>query len=153
MASRPQIVAANKVDILDAPEKLEKLRTHVEAQGYTLLEISAAAHQGTRQLVQKAAEMLSVLPPVTVYEAEYVPKPPVVDASAPLDIQHEDGVWFVEGPWLQRLMGNVNFADYESRMWFDKTLRESGLFQQLESLGIQDGDTVSMYDFEFEYQR
>ena len=77
----------------------------------------------------------------------------VVDASAPLDIQHEDGVWFVEGPWLQRLMGNVNFADYESRMWFDKTLRESGLFQQLESLGIQDGDTVSMYDFEFEYQR
>ena len=153
LASRPQIVAANKVDILDDPEKLEKLRTHVEAQGYTLLEISAAAHQGTRQLVQKAAEMLSVLPPVTVYEAEYVPKPPVVDASAPLDIQHEDGVWFVEGPWLQRLMGNVNFADYESRMWFDKTLRESGLFQQLESLGIQDGDTVSMYDFEFEYQR
>ena len=153
LAERPQIVAANKVDILDAPEKLEKLRTHVEAQGYTLLEISAAAHQGTRQLVQKAAEMLSVLPPVTVYEAEYVPKPPVVDASAPLDIQHEDGVWFVEGPWLQRLMGNVNFADYESRMWFDKTLRESGLFQQLESLGIQDGDTVSMYDFEFEYQR
>ena len=67
--------------------------------------------------------------------------------------RQEDGVWFVEGPWLQRTMANVNFADYESRMWFDKNLRESGLFQRLEEMGIQDGDTVSMYDWEFEYQR
>ena len=59
----------------------------------------------------------------------------------------------MEGAWLQRLMGNINFSDYESRMYFDKTLRKSGLFQQLEELGIQDGDTVSIYDFEFEYQR
>ena len=92
-------------------------------------------------------------PPVTVYEPEYVAKPAAVDTSTPLDIRHENGIWFIDGPWLQRLMGNINFADYESRMYFDKILRESGLFQQLESMGIQDGDTVSMYDFEFEYQR
>ena len=155
LAERPQIVAANKVDILEPEsDNLERLRSHVEALGYTLVEISAASHQGTRELVGKVAQMLSVLPPVAVYEPEYVPKPPVVDTSAPLDIQRsDDGTWIVEGPWLQRLMGNVNFADYESRMWFDKTLRESGLFQQMEDMGIQDGDTVSMYDFEFEYQR
>ena len=154
LAERPQIVAANKVDILEDPSNLERLRSHVESLGYTLYEISAAAHQGTRELVKKVAEMLSVLPPVTVYEPEYVPKPPVIDTSAPLDIQRaDDGTWLVEGPWLQRLMGNVNFSDYESRMWFDKALRESGLFQHLEEMGIQDGDTVSMYDFEFEYQR
>jgi len=153
LADRPQIVAANKVDILEDPENLEKLRAHVEAKGYSLYEISAAAHRGTRELVGKVAEMLSTLPPVTVYEPEYVPRPAAVDSSAPLDIQHEDGVWFVEGPWLQRLMANINFADYESRMYFDKTLRESGLFRQLEELGIQDGDTVSLYDWEFEYQR
>ena len=154
LAERPQIVAANKADICEDPENLERLRAHVESKGYTLLEISAAAHQGTRELVGKVAEMLSVLPPVTVYEPEYVPKPPVIDTSAPLDIQRaDDGTWLVEGPWLQRLMGNVNFKDYESRMWFDKSLRESGLYQQLEEMGIQDGDTVSMYDFEFEYQR
>ena len=155
LAQRPQIVCANKSDILDPDsDNLSRLRAHVEAQGYTLLEISAAAHQGTAELVKKVAEMLSVLPPVTVYEPEYVPKPPVIDASAPLDIQRsDDGTWLVEGPWLQRLMANVNFADYESRMWFDKTLRQSGLFQRLEEMGIQDGDTVSMYDFEFEYQR
>ena len=154
LAERPQIVAANKVDIMEDPENLERLRAHVEAKGYTLLEISAAAHQGTRQLVSKVAEMLSVLPPVTVYEPEYVPKPPVIDTSVPLDIQRsDDGTWLVEGPWLQRLMGNVNFADYESRMWFDRQLRESGLYQQLEAQGIEDGDTVSLYGFEFEYQR
>lgn len=155
LATRPQIVCANKVDIL-APgsDNLERLRAHVEAKGYTLLELSAAAHQGTRELVGKIAEQLSTLPPVTVYEPEYVKRPPVVDTSAPLDIQRaDDGTWIVEGPWLQRLMGNVNFSDYESRMWFDKSLRESGLFQRLEEMGIQDGDTVSMYDFEFEYQR
>ena len=153
LAERPQIVAANKTDIMEDSGNLEALRAHVEALGYPLFEISAAAHKGTRELVNRIAERLSVLPPVAVYEPEYVPKSPKVDASAPLDIQHEEGVWFVEGPWLQRLMANVNFADYESRMWFDRTLREAGVFQRLEEMGIQDGDTVSMDGFEFEYQR
>ncbi len=154
LARRPQIVAANKVDILEDPAQLERLRAHVEAAGCALLPISAAAHQGTRELVGKIAQLLSTLPPVAVYEPEYVAKPAAVDTSAPLDIRREDdGTWIVEGAWLQRLMGNINFSDYESRMYFDKTLRKSGLFQQLEELGIQDGDTVSIYDFEFEYQR
>ena len=153
LAERPQIVCANKADILEDPVNLERLRQHVEAAGFPLLELSAATHQGTAELVKKAAEMLSVLPPVTVYEPEYVRRPPAVDTSAPLDIRHEDGLWLIEGPWLQRLMGNVNFADYESRMWFDRILRESGLFRRLEEMGIRDGDTVSLYDWEFEYQR
>jgi GTP-binding protein len=153
LANRPQIVCANKVDIMEDPENLERLRAHVEAKGYSLFEISAAAHQGTRQVVSKVAEMLSTLPPVTVYEPEYVPRPAAIDTSAPLDIQRaDDGTWLIEGPWLERLMGNVNFSDYESRMWFDKQLRDAGLFQQLEEMGIEDGDIVSLYDFEFEYQ-
>ena len=142
------------LDPFSDPENLERLRTHVEAKGFTLMEISAAAHQGTRELVGKVAEALASLPPVTVYEPEYVPKPPVVDTSEPLDIQRlDDGhTWLIQGPWLQRLMANVNFDDYESRMWFDKTLRESGLYQQLEERGIEDGDTVSLDGYEFEYQ-
>ena len=117
------------------------------------LEMSAATHQGTRELVQTIGRMLSQLPPVVVYEPEYVPRPPEVDTTAPLDIHRDDHTWLVEGPWLQRLMGNINFSDYESRMYFDKVLRQSGLFDQLEQMGIQDGDIVSMYDLEFEYQR
>ena len=155
LARRPQIVAANKTDIMSDPENLNRLRAHVEKQGYPLFELSAAAHRGTRELVKKVAEMLAVLPPVKVFEPEYTPHPPKVDSSEPLHIQRiDDGhTWLVDGPWLQRLMGNINFNDYESRMYFDQTLRESGLFQQLEERGIEDGDTVSMYDFEFEYQR
>jgi GTP-binding protein len=70
-----------------------------------------------------------------------------------VEIQRFDDTWVVEAPWLQRLISNVNFGDYESRNWFDKMLRQSGLFDQLEALGIQDGDTVSLYNLEFEYQR
>lgn len=154
LEKRPQIVAANKSDILEDPENLERLRAHVEKLGYPLFEISAAAHKGVEPLMNKVNETLSALPPIAVYEPEYVPKPPVIDYSQPLDIQRlDDGTWVVEGPWLQRLIGNVNLNDYESRMYFDKTLRDSGLYQQLEEMGIQDGDTVSLYDFEFEYQR
>ena len=154
LAERPQIVAANKTDILEDPAPLEALRAHVEGLGYPLFEISAAAHRGTRELVQQVARRLSDLPPIAVYEPDYVPKAPSAEGSAvSLDIQHEEGVWIVEGPWLQRIMANVNFGDYESRMWFDRTLREAGVFQRLEEMGIQDGDTVSLDGWEFEYQK
>ena len=152
LAERPQIVAANKTDILENSENLERLRAHTEALGYPLFELSAATHQGTRELVRQIAQRLPALPPVRVFEPEYIPKPPAPGDAASLDIQHEDGVWLVEGAWLQRLMANVNFSDYESRMWFDKVLREAGVFQRLEELGIADGDTLSLDGFEFEYQ-
>ena len=64
-----------------------------------------------------------------------------------------DDTWVVEAPWLQQLIASVNFGDFESRNWFDKMLRQSGLFDRLEEMGIQDGDTVSLYNLEFEYQR
>ena len=131
---------------------LERLRAHVEKLGYPLLSISAAAYQGTQTLIWSIAEKLKELPPVQVYEPEYVKRPTTVDMSQPLEITVEDNVYLVEGPWLQRLISNTNFGDYESRMWFDKMLRESGLFDRLEQMGIQDGDLVSMYNLEFEYQ-
>ncbi len=153
LASRPQIVVANKADIMTDESLLEALKAHVEALGYPLYTISAAAQQGVRELVYAIANRLRELPPVAVYEPEYVKRPPQVDTSSPLEITVEDGVYLVEGPWLQRLISNTNFGDYESRLWFDKMLRESGLFDRLEAMGIQDGDLVSMYDLEFEYQR
>ena len=59
----------------------------------------------------------------------------------------------IEGKWLARLIGDINFADVESRNYFDRQLRKSGLFEKLEEMGIEDGDTVSIYDFEFDYER
>ncbi len=153
LAQRKMIVAANKVDIMEDPSLLEKLRAHVEAQGLELFEISAAAHQGTRELVKKAAQELAQLPPVIVYEPTYVERPPEVDTTGEVSIEQFDDTWVVEAPWLQRLISNVNFSDFESRNWFDRMLRESGLFDKLEEMGIHDGDIVSMYNLEFEYQR
>ncbi len=154
LAGRRMIVAANKVDIMEDPSLLEALRAHVEAAGCPLYEISAAAHQGTRELMYAAARELESLPPITVYEPTYVEAPPEIDTSAPLDItREEDGTWLVDGPWLRQLMANVNFNDYESRNWFDRRLREAGVFRQMEEAGVQDGDDVCLYNLEFEYQR
>ena len=153
LENRPMLVAGNKVDIAADRSGLEALKAHVEAKGLPFFEISAAAQLGTRELMYAAARELEHLPPITVYEPTYVERPPEVDMSQPLNIIHEDDTWIVEGPWLQRLMSNVNFGDYESRNWFDKMLRQSGLFDRLEEMGIRDGDIVSLYNLEFEYQR
>ena len=154
LASRKMIVAANKVDIMEDPELLDKLRAHVEERGCDLYEMSAATHTGTRELMWAAARELEQLPPVIVFEPTYVERMPEVDTSEALEIvQDEDGTWLVDGPWLRQLMANVNFGDYESRNWFDKRLREAGVFQQMEDMGVQDGDLVCLYNLEFEYQK
>ena len=75
------------------------------------------------------------------------------DTSAQVTIEVEDHYWFVEAPWLEHLLACTNLNDFESRNWLDKQLRESGLFDKMEAMGVQDGDTVIMYDLEFEYQR
>ncbi len=153
LAERPQIVAANKCDLLGGDrENIERLRAHAEELGYSFFELSAATHEGTRELVSACARRLAELPPIQHYEADYVPPEPVVDTSEELKIEHFDDMWIVEGPWLQRLVATVNFSDYESRMFFDRILREAGVFERMEAMGVRDGDTVSMYDLMFEYK-
>ena len=154
LSNRPMIVAANKCDLLDPDsDNLQRLKAHVEALGCEFYEISAATTQGTRRLMQVVAERLRQLPPITVYEPEYVK--PLVEAGSPdeLEIDHYGDTWVISGGWLERLIGDIYFDDYESRNYFDRQLRKSGLFQRLEELGIQDGDTVSIYDWEFTYER
>ena len=152
LASRPQIVAANKCDLLADRKNIERLREAAEKEGYRFFELSAITHQGTRELMGECARRLAELPPVQRFEADYVPPAPTIDTSEELSIQHFDDMWVVEGPWLQRLVATVNFSDYESRMFFDRILRESGVFKRMEEMGVQDGDTVSMYDLMFEYK-
>lgn len=154
LSNRPMIVAANKIDLM-MPEcdNLERLRAHVEAAGCELYEISAGTTQGTKNLMRVVAQRLSTLPPVTIYEPEYVA--PEVTAGTPeeLEIDHYGNTWLITGKWLEHLVMDINFDDYEARNHFDLLLRRSGLFKRLEDMGIQDGDTVDIYDFQFEYQR
>ena len=148
------IVAANKCDLIpEGSDNLERLRDYVTRRGYPFYEISAATTQGTKQLIRAIAEKLKELPPVIVYEPEYVKPLAEAGEADDLTIEHMDDLWIISGKWLQQLIMDINFADYESRMYFDRQLRRSGLFERLEEMGIEDGDTVSIYDFEFDYEK
>lgn len=154
LSNRPMIVAANKTDLLmPESDNLERLRARVEESGCELYEISAGTTQGTRNLMRIVAEKLKTLPPVTIYEPEYVEVIEQAGDPTELEIEHLGSTWVITGTWLERLITNINFDDYESRNYFDLQLRKCGLFQRLEDMGIQDGDTVDIYDFQFEYQR
>ena len=137
----------------DLPAFSEFLKKHVEAQGYEFYVISAATTQGTRELMKTIAGKLAALPPVTIYEPEYVKPLAEAGDADELQIERYDDLWVVSGKWLQKLLNDINFDDYESRMYFDRQLRKSGLFDRLEEQGIEDGDTVSIYDFEFDYTK
>lgn len=152
LSNRAQIVVANKCDLLEIDENVKRLKQHVEELGYEFYEMSAATHEGTRELVKECARMLQTLPPMLSFEADYVAPEPTVESAEELSITHFDDMWVVEGPWLQRLVARINFSDYESRIFFDKMLRESGVFERMEAMGVRDGDTVSMYDLMFEYK-
>ena len=148
------IVAANKIDLLPPDsDNLQRLRAVVEAAGCALYEISAGTTRGTKQLMRVVAEKLRTLPPVTIYEPEYVEAAPEAGDPRELTIEHLGNTWVITGVWLERMVENINFDDYESRNYFDQLLRKSGLFDRLEQMGIQDGDTVDIYDIEFEYMR
>ena len=154
LAARPMIVAANKLDLLpEGSDNLQRLKEHVEAQGYEFYTICAATTQGTKELMKTVAGKLASLPPVTVYEPEYVKPLPEAGDLHEVQIQREGDLWLITGKWLERLICDINFEEYESRMYFDRQLRKSGLFERLEELGIEDGDTVSIYDCEFSYER
>ena len=135
LASRAQIVIGNKTDLLgDDRSNIDRLKEYVESKGFTFLEMSAATHSGTRELIQTVADLLQKVPVIEAFEADYVPPEPVIDTSEDLIIDHEDDFWSLDGPWLQNLVASVNFNDHESLMWFDRILRDAGVFDRLESM-------------------
>ena len=153
LADRPQIVVANKCDLLgDDRENLDRLRAHVEALGYEFYEMSAAAHQGTQELMRVTAGKLANLPPVITFEPDYVPPAPDAVGAEDVIIHQFGDVWTVDGAWIDRLVETVNFSDYESRIYFDRMMREAHIFERMEEMGVKDGDTVCLGDLEFEYQ-
>ena len=151
LSERPQLVAANKCDIAQDEEMVERFRKYIEDKGYRLFMISAAASTGVKELVNAAAAEIAKLPPLTIYESEYVPKPRMVGTPEELTIEVFDDVWTIEGKWIEWILQNVNWDEHESRMYFERVLRNAGVYKRLEDMGIQDGDTVSIYNLEFEY--
>ena len=151
LAERTMIVAGNKCDIAADYETIVLFREYIEERGHKFFLISAATRKGIRELLNAVAEELSKLPPIALFSPEYVPKKRMQGSPDDLVIENHDDVWTIEGLWIQRLVQDVNFSDYESRMFFDRVLRNAGIFKRLEDLGIREGDTVSIYNLEFEY--
>ncbi len=148
----PQIVAANKCDLCDE-DKIAELREYFEGEGYAFFPIMAAIAEGTAELINHTAACLAKLPPVKRYEAE--PKPQVdytVKQRRTFNVRACDGVYFVEdAPWLLDVMNTIDPDDYESLQYFERVLRSSGIIDALVKAGVQEGDTVSVYDVEFDY--
>ena len=153
LASRPQIVVANKKDALDpAITDVAAFEKYVEETGRKLFYISAATGEGVRELVRAVRSELDRLPPLTVYETEYTEQDDIRPDDQPTVTATKNGdVWEVEGAWLYKLMGRINFDDRESMAYFDTMLRKYGIYDQMEAQGVCDGDLVSLYGFEYEY--
>ncbi len=151
LADRPMIVAGNKCD-LATDEQIEDFRKFIEDQGYKFFPIMAAIRYEVDPLLDCIREELSKLPPVKRFEPDPVPAVEV-DRSKKNEVKitNNDGVFFVEGEWLVRIMNSVNFDDYESLQYFQRVLLNAGVIDALYDAGVQEGDTVSIYDFEFEF--
>lgn len=152
LSKRPQIVLANKTDLLPPDADLTEFEKYVSDHGWPLLYISAATRKGLDEMVRFVDEKLSELPPVQVYEREVNDENGDAGASGKeYTIRRENDTFFVEGEWVFNLMGRINFDDHESLRYFQLTLQKAGVFDALEAKGCKDGDTVSIYDFEFDY--
>jgi GTP-binding protein len=153
LAERPQIVAANKMDLPDSNENLIAFKEKVEKAGYKVFPISAATGKGVRELMLYTAELLSKLPETKLTEESDDRIVYTVEEEEPFRVHKDGDVFVVEGQWITRLAGSTNFGIYESLSYFQRQIREKGVVDELERLGINEGDTVRIDDIEFEFIR
>lgn len=153
LAERPQIVAGNKAD-LATPEQIESFKQYIESKGLPFFCISAGTTKGTSELVKKISEVLDTLPPIKEYEPEPIPQAELdemVGNGKKFEITVENDIYYVEAKWIQPIMRTVDPDDYSSLQYFQRVLINSGIIEELEKMGIQEGDTVNIEGFEFDF--
>ncbi len=151
LAERPQIVAGNKID-LATDEQRENFRAYIEGKGYEYFEMCAPILEGTKQVIDAVAKKLATLPPVVRYEKEEIPLDMLIKKqNTGFTITVEDDVYIVEAPWLIKIICRTDLDDYESLQYFQRVLISSGIIDALREKGINEGDIVSIYDYEFEF--
>ena len=150
LSESPMIVAGNKCD-LATDEQIEKFKNYVEEKGYKFFPIMAPINHGVDVLLQYVEAQLAKLPPITIYEVEQLPQGLLDKNNDIIDVKNQNGTYFVTGEKVLRLVQSVNFDDYESLQYFQKMLGTFGVSDALQKAGIKEGDTVNIYDFEFEF--
>ncbi len=151
MADLPQIVVGNKID-LATDEQLEKLEKYFTERGYQYFTMCAPIVEGTQEVINAVAAKLATLPPIKKFEKEEIPAEFFeTNSTGKYTITVEDDIYFVEGEWLLKILQRTDLDDYESLQYFQRVLQSSGIIDALEEKGIQEGDTVVIYDLEFDF--
>lgn len=157
LLEKPQVIAANKIDAIYEGENeiIQKLRETFEPEGIEVYPISAVSGKGVKELlyaVKKLLEHFSEEP--IVFEQEYFPELQMAeDEPITVEYSEEEEVYIVEGPKIEKMLGYTNIDSEKGFLFFQKFLKQQGIIKELEKLGIQDGDTVRMYELEFDYYK
>lgn len=159
LARRPQVIAANKTDAIYSEDEdpVERLRKEFEPAGIPVFAISAVSGKGVKELLYHVQAMLRELPEeTTVFEQEYDPELHMPDTKLPFTVEkseEEENTYIVEGPRIEKMLGYTNLESEKGFQFFQNFLKDQGILEQLEELGIQDGDTVRIYGLQFDYYK
>lgn len=158
IADRPQIIAANKIDAIYQEEgqesPVERLKREFEPQGIQVFPISGVTGEGIQELLYEASRRLDELDdePV-IFQQEYFPEDELIYEDLPYTVEKEDDVYVVEGPKIEKMLGYTNLDSEKGFQFFQKFLKDTGILEELEAKGIQEGDTVRMYGLQFDYYK
>ena len=160
MAKRPQVIAANKIDCIydDGEESpIDRIRKEFEPKGIRVYPISAVTGQGVRELLFYVKDLLDQCPQETVrFEQEFFPEDMLVRENLPFTVTRDEqdpAIFVVEGPKIEKMLGYTNLDSEKGFAFFQKFLKDGGILEELENAGIQEGDTVRMYGFDFDYYK
>lgn len=159
IAKRPQVIAANKLDVLtseDAERAVAAIKAEFEPQGVEVYPISAVSGQGVRELLYKVNDMLeNIGEEPTVFEQEFFPEDQLLVSEEPYTViyDEEEDEYVIEGPRIEKMLGYTNLESEKGFKFFQNFLKETGILDELEALGIQEGDTVRMYGLAFDYYK
>lgn len=156
IAKRPQVIAANKIDAIYEGDEdpVERIRKEFEPQGIKVFAISGVSGKGVKELFYYVNDMLKTLDskPI-VFEQEYFPEEELINIDLPYEITMEDGMYVVEGPKIEKMLGYTNLDSEKGFQFFQKFLKDTGILEELENAGIEEGDTVKMYGLQFDYYK
>lgn len=153
LENRPQIIAANKTDIIQDDEVYQNFCSSMEAKGYKVFPVSAATGKGVNELMKYTYTELQKLPPIQEFEIELdVNEEEFIDKTDKgFEISRDNGVYVISGSWIEAVGGSVNFSDNESLQFFQQSLKNRGVIDALIDAGIKEGDTVRIGDLEFDF--
>lgn len=156
IAARPQVIAANKTDLIygEDEDPVERIKAEFEPQGIRVFPISGATGEGISELLYYVSGELEKLPDKPlVFEQEYFPEEELIYVDLPYTVEKEDDMYVVEGPKIEKMLGYTNLDSEKGFAFFQKFLKDTGILDELEAAGIQEGDTVKMYGLQFDYYK